>query len=353
MLIMGYFNVVLGIFLGFLKSSNCANIFVSHYSGTVNTLTFSPATNSLTLNSSLRIGGQPSWLHWDLASRTLYAPDETSFGSGSLTAVSAANDGKLSQIGKSTAPLGAVACVLYGGGYIAIAHYQISTISTFKLPLSSSPSVLQTFSLKMSGPGTIPSRQDAPHPHQTFVDPTGAFILVPDLGADLIRIYAIGTGGELTACGSYVEVGGTGPRHGAFSGDGKILYIANELANTVHAFTFAYTNGCMSLTRFQTLTTFPNNSTAPKGSKVGEIHIKDNFLYVSNRRDLSFSPNDSIASFSLDSAGKMTFIDITSSGGHTHAHLIGKLGPQLASLRVGTTGTAESDNGLSAVLFDQ
>ena len=108
----------------------------------------------------------------------------------------------------------------------------------------------------MSGKGPIPSRQDAPHPHQTFVDPTGAFILAPDLGADLIRIYSIGSGGTLTSCGNYVEDGGTGPRHGSFSTDGKILYIGNELSNTVHAFTVAYTNGCIALTRFQTLTTF-------------------------------------------------------------------------------------------------
>lgn len=232
----------------------------------------------------------------------------------------------------------------------------------------------------MSGKGAIPSRQDAPHPHQTIQDPTGAFVLAPDLGADLIRIYAIGSSGALTACSSYVEVPGTGPRHGAFSTDGKVLYIGNELANTVHAFNVAYSDGCIALTRLQTLTTFTGNSTAPTGNKVGEIHVKDNFLYVSNRRDLSFSPNDSIASFSLDSTGSMTFIDITTSGGtyprtfdittagdfvvigdQTTANVVvakrdpetGKLGPQLATLRVGTAGVAENDNGLSAVLWDQ
>ena len=255
-----------------------------------------------------------------------------------------------------------------------------SSISTFKLPLSSSSKAQQTLALAMPGPGTIPSRQEASHPHQTFVDPTGAILLAPDLGADLIRIYSIGSGGTLTACPSYVEVGGTGPRHGAFSSDGKVLYIGNELANTVHAFTFAYTNGCLALTRFQTLTTFANNATAPRGNKVGEVKVRDGFLYVSNRRDLSFSPNDSIATFALDAAGTMTFLDITSSGGtyprtfdiskagdfmvigdQTTANVVvvkrnastGRLGPQVASLRIGSTGTPESDNGLSAVLWDQ
>jgi len=103
-----------------------ANIFVSHYSGTINTLTFNPTNDgnySLALNTSLRIGGQPSWMTWDAANRTIYASDETSPGNGSLTAVSAATNGSLTQIARATAIGGGVANVLYGdGGYVAIAH---------------------------------------------------------------------------------------------------------------------------------------------------------------------------------------------------------------------------------------
>ena len=103
-----------------------ANIFVSHYSGTINTLTFNPTNDgnySLVLNISLTIGGQPSWITWDAASRTIYASDETSPGNGSLTAISAATDGSLTQLARATAIGGGVANVLYGnGGYVAIAH---------------------------------------------------------------------------------------------------------------------------------------------------------------------------------------------------------------------------------------
>jgi len=240
---------------------------------------------------------------------------------------------------------------------------------------------MQSLTLTMNGKGTIPSRQDAAHPHEVIVDPTGKFLLSPDLGADLIRIYSIdASSGKLTSCGNYVEVGGTGPRHGTFYGN-NILYIGNELANTVHKFTVAYpASGCLSLTRVQTLTTLPNNRTAPSGTKVGEVHVKDNFLYASNRRDLQFSPNDSIASFSLNEAGDMTFQQITSSGGtyprtfsinkagdlvvigdQTTANVVvvkrdvstGLLGAQVASMRIGSVGQAENDNGLSAVVWDE
>lgn len=240
---------------------------------------------------------------------------------------------------------------------------------------------MQTFTLTMNGKGTIPSRQDAAHPHEIIVDPTGKFILVPDLGADLIRLYSIDAStGHITSCGQYVEVGGTGPRHGAWFGN-NTLFIANELANTVHRFSISYpASGCIALSKLQVLTTLPGNKTAPPGTKVGEVHVKDNFLYASNRRDLQFSPNDSMASFSLADDGTMTFQQITSSGGtyprtfainkagdlvvigdQTTANVAvvkrdtstGLLGAQVASMRIGTVGTAESDNGLSAVLWDE
>ncbi|KAG4442887.1 hypothetical protein IFR05_001591 [Cadophora sp. M221] len=351
-----------------------ANIFAAHYSGTINSLTLTSTSNgaySLALNNSLSIGGQPSWMTWDSSSRTIYMPDETGFGSASSFAVSAATNGRFTLLGKATGlPLGGVANVV-----------QTSTISTLKLPLSSSSKTLQTLKYTMNGKGPIPSRQDAPHPHHVFPDPTGAFLLAPDLGADQIRIYKIdSTSGKLTDCPSYIEPGGTGPRHGVFWGK-DVLYVGNELANTVHVFAVSYpASGCLTLTRTQSLTSLPGNKTAPSGTKIGEVHVKDNFLYVSNRRDLSFSPNDSIATFSLSTTGVMTFVDIISSGGtyprtfsinnagdlmvigdQTTANVVvvkrdpvtGKLGPQVASLRVGVTGNAENDDGLSSVLWDE
>ncbi|CZT04512.1 hypothetical protein WAI453_011540 [Rhynchosporium graminicola] len=364
----------------------CANLFAAHYSGTINSLTFIPSSSgaaSLTLNTSLTIGGQPSWMTWDSASRTIYMPDESGSGRSSLSfAVSAAKDGKLALLGKASGlPLVGVANVVYGSGYIATAHYSASSISTMKLPLTSSSTVLQTLKYTMNGAGPVPSRQDAPHPHHVFPDPTGDFLLAPDLGADVIRIYKIDkASGKLTACPSYVEPGGTGPRHGVFWGK-DVLYVANELANSVHAFAVTYpSSGCLTLTRSQSLTTMTGNKAAPVGTKVGELHVKGNFLYVSNRRDLSFAPNDSIATFSLSSTGVMTFVDISSSGGtyprtfsinkagdlmaigdQTTANVVvvkrdpatGQLGPQLASLRVGSVGRAENDDGLSSVLWDE
>lgn len=107
-----------------LEITSAANIFVSHYQGTITNLNLNTdgSTYTLTTNNTLTIGGQPSWLTWDSKSRTLYASDETSSGSASLWSVSAGTDGKLSLLGKSSAPLGSVHNTLYGNGYIALAH---------------------------------------------------------------------------------------------------------------------------------------------------------------------------------------------------------------------------------------
>lgn len=108
-----------------LLDSVCAvNIFVSHYQGTVQSLTLTQTSGggyNLVTNGSVTIGGQPSWLTWDSGNRVLYVADEGN--SGSITSVAAATDGSLKESGHCSAPGGAVANTLYGnGGYIASVH---------------------------------------------------------------------------------------------------------------------------------------------------------------------------------------------------------------------------------------
>lgn len=105
--------------------SSAVNIFASHYSGTINVLTLTGsggAGYNLTLNNSLTVGGQPSWMTFDPSSRTIYSSDETGFGSAAITAVTVTTAGGLTLIGKENAPLGGVHNGLYGDGYAAHAH---------------------------------------------------------------------------------------------------------------------------------------------------------------------------------------------------------------------------------------
>jgi 6-phosphogluconolactonase (cycloisomerase 2 family) len=134
----------------------------------------------------------------------------------------------------------------------------------------------------------------------------------------------------------------------------------------------------MSLTLKQTLTPYQGNTTAPAGTKVGEIKVKGNFVYTTNRNDKKFRPNDSLTQYTISSTGSLTWTAITSShgtyprtfdinkagtfvaiGDQTTSNVAivprdpvtGKLGERVADLRIGATGIPENEDGLSAVVW--
>jgi 6-phosphogluconolactonase (cycloisomerase 2 family) len=250
---------------------------------------------------------------------------------------------------------------------------------------------LQKEKFTMSQPGPVASRQNAPHPHAIFKDSTGLNLLAPDLGADLIRIFSVDTSsGKLTACPAAQAGAGDGPRHGAWwaptagTTKGQMLYTINELSNTVSAWTVKYsTNGCLSLTKTQTLSVFTPGKTPAaqkQPTKAAEVRVAGNFLYASVRNDQSFgSQQDSLATYSIDATtGALTFVESTKAnawyprtfsinkagtlvavGGQTSANVAivardpttGKLGSLLASLPVGSKGTDGGEDGLSSVIW--
>jgi 6-phosphogluconolactonase (cycloisomerase 2 family) len=160
---------------------------------------------------------------------------------------------------------------------------------------------------------------------------------------------------------------------------GTMLFVANELGNSVSAWAATYTSGgCMSIALKQTLTPYSGNSSAPSGTKVAEVHVKDNFLYSTNRNDKKFSGSDSITLYTISSTGSLTWTENTSSygtyprtfdiskngsfiaiGDQTTANVAivkrdtttGKLTGQAATLRIGSAGTPENEDGVSAVVW--
>jgi 6-phosphogluconolactonase (cycloisomerase 2 family) len=279
-------------------------------------------------------------------------------------------------------------CILIVHASNTRANSQASAVSTFKLPLSSSSTAQQSFTFTMAQKGPNPSRQDAPHPHEVVTDPTGQYLLAPDLGADMIRIWSINqSNGMLTSCPSFNVTPGTGPRHATFwvspssanSTTKTVMYLANELANTVTAFSASYPSGqCITFSQTQDLSPFPNNATAPYGTKVAEVHVRDNFLYNANRVDKSFSGNDSLVSWTINSSGAITMQNFTDSygtyprtfsispsgdfiaiGDQTTSNVVivkrnsttGTIGDLVANLRIASAGHPENEDGLSSVVW--
>ncbi|KAI1377164.1 putative isomerase YbhE [Hypoxylon crocopeplum] len=382
--------------LGLVPEVLGAKLLASHYTGKIFSLSFTGSGSNATLvtkSSASGCGTLPAWLHVDSGSTTVYCVDEDWNGSGMLASYTVEPDGSLKQTGQTVTAGASVHGTPYGGGdvdgysFIATVEYDPSTVTTYELPLGASTAVLQQAKFNMSEPGPN-SRQNAPHPHAAQLDPTGQYIIVPDLGADLIRIFSIDAEtGNLTACEPGVADPGDGPRHGAWwapdssSTVGQRLYTVNELGNSVSAWTVSYPDeGCLTLKKTQTLSTYVEGSTPAVGSKAAEVHVSGNFLYAANRADETFGPqNDSLATYSIDpSSGEITWVEATPAhawfprtfsinkagtfvavGGQTSSNVAiierdpktGKLGKLVANLPIATPGTPQQEDGLSVVVW--
>lgn len=161
-----------------------------------------------------------------------------------------------------------------------------------------------------TGHGPNPQRQDKPHPHSATFSPDNRFVIVCDLGLDKIYTYAVDPATATLTPGHppFVEAQPcTGPRHFAFSPDGRHAYNITEMGSTIVAYDYAPGNG--ALTQIQSVSTLPPEYQAKWGAEV-EVHPNGKFVYGSNRG------HDSIAVFSVDpTSGKLTLVEIVPSGG--------------------------------------
>ena len=214
------------IYLSSLRFSlaRSSTLYASHYGGTVSALELtetqtdtSGSTYNLKVTSNTTAcGSQPGWLTLHDETKTLYCSDESS--PGTISAFNITANGSLESSAKVQTISGGVHNAVYyaaGKSYIAIPHYSNMSVSTFQLPLSDSSQQLQALNFSASSAALVDGKPIQPRPHQIVVDPTHGFIIVPDLGANKIRILAIDqTTGSLSECSAYDLEGG--PRHAVF-----------------------------------------------------------------------------------------------------------------------------------------
>jgi len=121
--------------------------------------------------------------------------------------------------------------------------------------------------------GPNAGRQDSPHEHEVILDPTGSFIVVPDLGADLLRVFAINKNTSmLSESSTHAVAPGSGPRHGTFlkTGNSTFLFVIAELANSVTSFKVDYMGGGLSLTQVFTSGAYGLDVKIPDGAGAAE-----------------------------------------------------------------------------------
>lgn len=198
----------------------------------------------------------------------LRQPDEKTNFSGELS-IDIDGTGKLFAPSRIISTKGVVAC------HLEVSDDNIYAVNYVSGSVIKLPDTLVTH----SGHGLHKVRQAAPHTHFVHASPDGKYILVTDLGLDKIFVYDK----DLKLVSEVSVPSGHGPRHLAFSDDGKIVYCVNELGSSVSI--FSYSDGELKLQN--TISALPKDFSGDNISAA--IRIKDNYLYVSNRGHNSIS----------------------------------------------------------------
>ncbi len=161
------------------------------------------------------------------------------------------------------------------------------------------------------------SGHDGPHAHMIQADPGGHFELQTDLGQDRIYIFSFDrSSGKLTplADAPFVSLPpGDGPRHFVFHRNGRWLYSLQEEASTVVFFHFDPATG--ALRPQQTVSTLPAGFAGTSFTSEILLSPDGRFLYAANRL------HDTIAAFSLNDQGRLHYIGETSTMGDYPRHI--------------------------------
>ena len=146
------------------------------------------------------------------------------------------------------------------------------------------------------------SGHDRPHAHMIQSDPAGLFVLASDLGLDQILIWKFDVqNGALSpnAPGFVPLPPGDGPRHFAFHPNGQWLYSLQEEASTLVLFDYDSTGGVLAAV--QSVSTLPAGFTGTSFTSEVMVSPDGRFVYAANRL------HNTIAAFSVGAGGILTY----------------------------------------------
>jgi len=275
----------------------------------------------------------PSWVVVHPNRKFLYAANEA--GKESMISAFAIEpkSGKLTLI-KQLPALGEDPCYLSfdrTGKFLLTANYTSGDNAAFEILPDGTPGghaepLIHGMPLDTGTLGPNKERQEAPHAHWIQPSLDGHLVYVSDLGLDSILVYRFNPGawkyGKPVL--SWIPSGngfdraavlapGTGPRHAAFSRDGKFFYVLGELKSTVTVFA----RHGESFHSVQTVPMLPAGFSGRNDAAEIEIHPNGKFLYASNRG------LDSIVVYAIDKAsGTLTNAANVPTGGKEPRHFV-------------------------------
>ena len=187
----------------------------------------------------------------------------------------------------------------FGGGEAAV------------LPVAENGKLHQPVAIR-KGYGSGPHRrQTGPHAHGVTLDPSGQWLLVPDMGADRVFIYRFdpSTGALTEGEPAFAQLPpGSGPRLVLFSRDGQFAYLLTELSAEIFVYRWNPDEGrvdeigCVGLDG--------DDIVENRSAAAFAMSEDGRFLYASNRRTASLHV------FGINpQSGRLTEIQQIASGG--------------------------------------
>lgn len=323
--------------------ASSTRLYVSSYTGNITTLNLTHKNGTYNLaqiSTTNGCGANATWLQFSPKQSILYCLDEgIVLKNGSLNSFTINNTTGLPTPNSHTPTLAApVNSAIYtspnGTQLMLLAHYTHALTTWHLNPTTNSFTPFESFNFTAKpGPKL---QQAASHPHQVRLDPTGRYFLIPDLGADMVRVFCIDPV-DLTIYehASIPVAPGSGPRHGVFYTSPKTnetyYYLVAEIGNTLTGYKVTYlpSLGGVRLSPVTNSTTYgPANSTMFAFNAASEIALHGETLTVSNRNATAFTianpdpknatriPSDTMATFRISPAdGTVTFGELSPAGG--------------------------------------
>jgi 6-phosphogluconolactonase len=168
------------------------------------------------------------------------------------------------------------------GKFLIVANYGSGTVAV--LPIAADGALRDQIQLlELKGPiGPHRVRQASSHPHEIVFDPSGRFVLVPDLGLD--RVFALAfdaATGKLSEASAMPGRSTSGPRHLAFHPTRPVVWVLNELDSTVTTCQWDGARGVLK--PVQVITTLPTSYTGETTAAELAVSPSGDVLYASNR----------------------------------------------------------------------
>jgi 6-phosphogluconolactonase (cycloisomerase 2 family) len=269
-------------------------------------------------------GLSPTWITLSADHKFLYAVNEVaSYGnkSGSITAYAVDGaSGALKQLNMvdSGGPIPCYVSVHPSGKFLLVANYTGGSYSVTRIKPDGSLGET-TDVVKPGGPMSVYQAKDRPvgmagskephgsRGHMILPDPSGQYVVGADAGRDQIFVWKLDTNtGKLQEVSVTKSVPGAGPRHFAFSPDGKTLYQQQEQDSRLTVYGFS---GGKLTQKGASISTLPGGFQGSNTTSELLIDKAGKNLYGANRN------HDSIATMTVGADGSVKLVANTHTEG--------------------------------------